>query len=311
MAKRRFRGVDQPPSSEEWRAIHRAADAAAPEVQRSFLTAVEKARTRVANRARRLIQQGDFIGASRLVRDTFRDAVEEWDIALSLRAPLEGGARATAEVLTENLSVSAIRDAGTIRFDVANPRALEYVDREAARLIVDLTDQEERRIAQIISSSFREGFTTRTTSRLIKDGIGLTRFQEGALMKFEQDLVDSGLSASRVLERVETRREQMLLRRSRLIARQETMAASNQGTQVMWEQASANGQIPSTIKRKWILTPDDRLCPICRGIPLNEFKGINEPFVSTFNGQETLTPPMHIGCRCTLGLVRVSLSAVA
>ena len=66
----------------------------------------------------------------------------------------------------------------------------------------------------------------------------------------------------------------MILRRSRLIARQETMTASNRGVQVMWEQASTAGQIPVSIKRKWIVTLDDRLCRICIGIPPNEFKGI-------------------------------------
>jgi hypothetical protein len=49
--------------------------------------------------------------------------------------------------------------------------------------------------------------------------------------------------------------------RAELIARTETMRASNEGQQEAWDQAVEEGLLTGNEQQEWIVTPDDRLCP--------------------------------------------------
>jgi hypothetical protein len=88
--------------------------------------------------------------------------------------------------------------------------------------------------------------------------------------------------------------------RAEVIARTETMTAANAGQQEAWEQAVADGLLTGQENRVWIVTPDDRLCPICA--PMEDVEaGMNEEF--NVDGDQVSEPPAHPRCRCTLGLV--------
>lgn len=87
--------------------------------------------------------------------------------------------------------------------------------------------------------------------------------------------------------------------RAETIARTETMTASNQGQQALWDQAVDEGLLTGKERQVWIVTPDDRLCPICE--PLD---GQEADFGETFDTElgKVDGPPAHPRCRCTIGL---------
>lgn len=87
--------------------------------------------------------------------------------------------------------------------------------------------------------------------------------------------------------------------RAENIARTETMRASNQGQLEAWDQATEAGVLTGDEKKEWIVTPDDRLCPICEPM-----EGELAPLDGTFDvdGTRVDGPPAHPRCRCTVGL---------
>lgn len=88
--------------------------------------------------------------------------------------------------------------------------------------------------------------------------------------------------------------------RAETIARTETMRASNAGQQLAWDQAAMQGLLSGNEQKEWIVTPDDRLCPICE--PMD---GVTVDLDESFDvdGEEIDEPPAHPNCRCTTGLV--------
>jgi SPP1 gp7 family putative phage head morphogenesis protein len=88
--------------------------------------------------------------------------------------------------------------------------------------------------------------------------------------------------------------------RAETIARTETMRASNQGQQELWAQAEDAGLLTGKEEQEWIVTPDDRLCPICE--PMD---GVTAPMGGSFRlntGEVVDGPPAHPNCRCTIAL---------
>lgn len=90
--------------------------------------------------------------------------------------------------------------------------------------------------------------------------------------------------------------------RARNIARTEAMRATNMGVQDGWRQGIIGGHIvESLVRRRWIVTKDERLCAICSPIPkMNPKLGVHfgQPF-KTPKGPVML-PGAHPGCRCAL-----------
>ena len=94
--------------------------------------------------------------------------------------------------------------------------------------------------------------------------------------------------------------------RSQTIARTEALRSTNFGVQDAWRQIIDAGAAPETlVRRKWIVSKDERLCEVCSPIPgMNPPKGV--PFGQAFatpSGPHML-PPMHPNCRCTVFIRR-------
>ncbi len=84
--------------------------------------------------------------------------------------------------------------------------------------------------------------------------------------------------------------------RAETIARTESMRAVHEGQRQLWRQGVEEGLLDADVKRAWITTPDDRLCPICE--PLDgETAALDEDYVDGI-----AAPPAHPNCRCTEGL---------
>jgi hypothetical protein len=154
-----------------------------------------------------------------------------------------------------------------IRFDQTNPDAVEWVKEHGAELIKGISDSTRQQVQDAIEAAFED-----------KD-VDLT-----ALAQEIGDIIGDDDGS-----------------RSDTIARTETMDASNAGQQEGWQQAVEAGLLNGDEKQVWIVTDDERLCPICEDFA-DATAALDENFESK-SGEEADGPPAHPNCRCTVGLV--------
>lgn len=271
----------------EYRALHRIADSLAPQMRRAFLRAVEQLRAKIdPARLEELLNRGDQgdLGA-------FWRAFEQ-EVGPVLRPPITEGVREVGRRTGESMGMA---------FDVTNPRAVEAIDRQAATLVREITDESRAAIRRVLREGFIEGIPVPEMARRIRGSIGLTERQAAAVENFRAAQLEQGLTPTAVNRRVDRMATRMLSQRATNIARTETIRAASAGQQAAWQEARANGMIPPGQGRVWIVTPDDRLCDdVCAPME-DQVRGIDEPF-TTGEGFQVMFPPAHPQCRCAVGL---------
>jgi SPP1 gp7 family putative phage head morphogenesis protein len=176
-------------------------------------------------------------------------------------------------------------------FDVANPEAIAWAERNAARLVTDITTEAQAAIRTIVTDAFANGVSPSETAKLIRASIGLTERDAQAVMNAQLKWIAEGVTNA--TERAEKYAAKLTRRRAQTIARTETMRAANEGQQQLWEQAREAGLLDRTAKKVWIVADP---CPICAGMS-GETVRIDQTF--SIGGD----PPAHPNCRCTVGLV--------
>ena len=149
------------------------------------------------------------------------------------------------------------------RFDRTNPSAVAWAKNHAGELIKGISKTTRDDVREVITRAFVEGIPPRSAASLLLDAVG---------------------DATRALT----------------IARTETMRASNEGQEQLWKQATDVGLLTGREERMWIVTPDDRLCPICEGLE-DRTSPLNGMFTSN-SGASYDVPPAHPNCRCVMGL---------
>ncbi len=191
-------------------------------------------------------------------------------------------------------------------FDKTNPRAIDAVTRQVFDLITEVSEGSKQAIRELILRLFQqEGETPQSIARQIRAHIGLTRQQSAALYNRRLDLQaqvgEDGIDAARAAKLEDDYRLQLQAQRAETIARTEAMRASNTGQRLAWEDARNAGFLDANQQRVWLVTPDERLCPVCAPIPDSGPKGLDEPFTDG-DGGSILEPPAHPNCRCTTAL---------
>ena len=179
------------------------------------------------------------------------------------------------------------------RFDAQDLDAQRVAERQAARAVTEITRETKRAIRTLIVESIRDGIPPREAAQRIRDMVGMTTRQALAAANFRAALVENGLTAARVDSMVARFIAKKIRERSINIARTEIMTALNRGVAQSWVQARKAKLLTRRQVAEIIVTPDDRLCPICE--PLD---GVQVP-IDAFSEH----PPFHNMCRCTIGVV--------
>jgi hypothetical protein len=100
---------------------------------------------------------------------------------------------------------------------------------------------------------------------------------------------------------VERYAQRSLAYRAKTIARTEGLKAVVNGIRDAYKQPVDSGRLlDSEVRRRWLVVPDERLCPVCGSIPLlNDLEGVgvNEPYKSIEG--PIMAPLAHPNCRCT------------
>lgn len=279
--------------------IHRIADGAVAGVSRLFREAVARASDRVS-----LTRLADAYATGNIWTVEALLALPRWEkgLAADIAAVLFRTLDRAGTALSERPVFKADPPVMDFRFDVTNPEAVAWARNRSNALVTNILADTRAMLRSIIGRAFTDGIPPRHAARLIRDVIGLTERDGLAVDNMRRGLAEQGVNPSTILTRIGAYADRLHRQRALTIARTETLAASNQGQQQVWQQAAREGFLdPQDAKREWIITPDERLCDICAPME-GQAVGLNEPF-QTGDGEYVMTPPIHPACRCTLSMV--------
>lgn len=286
-------------SSSAFRKLQAIADQQEPALRRAYMEAIaEIQKATSALRIAAAIERGDVAAVNHILNDAHlaRQLRKVADIIRQLT--VQAGRLATVAI-APNTQIAA-------SMSQVNPAAVRAAEQQAARMVTRVSRETKNAIRDVIAESVKGGLTPQKAAQQIKPLIGLTAQQAKAVTRYRRELEAAGRAAADIDRLVERYTQQLLRQRARTIARTETQAAANAGQQAIWQQAQQNGLLPENARRRWIVTPDDRLCPNCAPLDGQTAK-LNEPFHTAFG--PVMNPPLHPNCRCAMSLDVASLAA--
>lgn len=299
-----------------WRAVHRAADSHIARFVDPILqsTASLKRKVALATIEVAVVQGG-------LTRE-LADAIDRVRVAKIAAEPHELATKVYSQIMVAAVQGQAAYieglygpPAATIvgRFDIVSPQVLRAAETLTATLIREVSAETKMAVRRIIFNSVRDGIAPRDAAKLIRQILGLTTRQALAVDNLRKGVLERTGDVL-LAERQGGRYAEKLLRvRAENIARTETMRAATTGQDLLWSQLRDGGVIPSDARRRWLTTPDDRLCPRCAPMNGREVqlgfvfreteRGVLPSKRVPVAGASVLRPPLHPRCRCVLTLV--------
>lgn len=224
------------------------------------------------------------------MRQPFADA--DGTLLRLLGASMEMGGDTAAEALAPEIA---------IEFELANPHAVAWAERHAAEMVVEVSTETEVAIREVIARTLADRRAPAQAAREIRELVGLTRRQAGAIQKLRAGLVEDGLAEAEIERQVDRAAARALRERATSIARTETMRGANAGQRLLWEQAVRAGELPPETEREWLTAEDERVdAEVCA--PLNGQTAVLGESFSSSVGSLT-EPPAHPRCRCATALV--------
>jgi len=207
-------------------------------------------------------------------------------------------------------------------FDRVSAEAVAWAEKHAAELVTSITAETREGLRQAVSRAFADGIAPREAAKLVKDIVGLRPDQVDAVLNVRQKLLDAaargkggvvkvpgvprgvkvppgGLTPERMSAVLEKYAKRKLRERALLIARTETIAASNAGQRLQWQQAVKDGLLRGTERQRWVVAFDERLCNVCRALH-GQSVPLGQPFNSLLG--PVVGPPAHPNCRCAVVL---------
>lgn len=253
--------TDDPPTDVDWIATHAAAD----RHRDAFATAVEAVWTDVD-----MITDLSAVDAMLTAID---DAFAEV-LPTAIFDTLADGGQSAMEV--SRTRQSFFRSAGRrsaqfeLDFDTTNQRALDWAADRSSELITEIGPETRAAVQTVIADGISAGRPPVQIARDINRIVGLRSDQVDALLSFGSRLTAAepgatvfmsdtavtvpaaGPSADFVDRQVERYAIRLRKQRAVLIARTETLRASNEGQRQLWLQAQDRGDLPTDLKRTWI-----------------------------------------------------------
>jgi hypothetical protein len=193
---------------------------------------------------------------------------------------------------------------GGAKFDFVDPRALTWIDKYCADLIVGIDDKTRAGVKAIVKNGYEKGVTPRNQAKLIKEIVGLDERRALALQKYSDNLFSKGYSEEKVWRLLEKKGEQLLNTRARTIAVNECSEASANASYWNTKSACERGILSKDEYEAYrIVAADERLCKKCGPIAGESREIPDGSYAST----GSVTVKVHISCRCTEGIRSISM----
>lgn len=281
-------------SNRDIRRMQAALDRLEPQMRRAVVAALERLRRRVfVSKLLGAIERSDEWAMRTLVSSLPRDLAVAGEVIT--KAFHLGGREAKS-------SLSPVART-KFAFNHVDARTVQAAESTAARFVTGVTNETRKAIRSVITRAFKDGISPRDTAQLIKPLIGLSERQALAVVNRRLRNKAAGMAADKVAKDADRYALKLLRQRAELIARTELAMASTDGQLAGWRQARDQGLLSRQLVRRWIVTPDDRLCPSCA--PMD---GATAPLDVPFAGG-VMGPPLHPLCRCAVGLTDPAQSA--
>jgi hypothetical protein len=224
-------------------------------------------------------------------------------------------------------------DASEIGFSFRRvaPTTLAAAEELAAQWVREISEETRTQINLTMQEGMARGLPVPKIAQNIKESIGLTEAQAKAVANYRRNLERTipakalayrlrdpsfddevgeavtqliPLKQPRIDEAVASYYQRYLRYRATTIARFESLFASNAGASSAIQQAVSFGALPSGTVKRWLISRDERTCPVCTSIPEIQPNGVrlDQPFewrAGTKSGLVML-PPEHPSCRCTI-----------
>jgi len=281
------------PTAREWRQLRRIVTRLEPPMLRGFL--------RFLNAIRSDLSSADLLGAiedgsaAGLFRSTDFERLADTTFRATMAEPLREAFAATGEVSARMLPGGAV-------LEIDNPRAVEFLRRQGAALVTNITDSTREAIQAATIAAREAGFSAQRAAQLIRPCVGLLDTHAVAVVNRAAQLTEAGFTAAEVAREAASYAGRLTQYRAMMIARTEPRIAATAGQREAWEQAIDRGVFTrAELRRTWIAVEDNPdpndPCPRLD----NQTVGMDEPFVDPETGEEFDAPPdPHPHCVCAL-----------
>lgn len=213
---------------------------------------------------------------------------------------METGAQYGKYVASTDLPITVVN---RLSFNLVNGSATQWAQDHSARLVTGVSQNTKKGIRTVIARSIREGIPPRETAKLLVPIVGLNRQQSNGAFTFFSNLQEQTakgeISSTTSTRLYDAYTDRLKLQRATTIARTEIVRSLNAGQQMVWEQGVQDGLIDQSSKRRWIVTPDERLDHLICAPMTGQTVGMKETFRSGI-GTTAFLPPIHPMCRCTV-----------
>lgn len=286
--------IDLKASKNLWPKILEIADKAAPLFAANFLRAIAFQRKSIDP----VLLLNAVISGNR----SNIDKVLNWQLTTEKMMKMQKNFRDTA--------FKAAQETNNIMKFNTDPKmsyAFRYINQYASLKIKNIDKETYEAITAVLNRSFKGELTNKEVANSIKNFIGLDERRYNALMSYQNALYKDGYPEKVIQKMVEDRRKIMIKQRATVIARTESMSASNYGNLAMYKDQVDRGIIDKNkYCMAWMITPDDRLCDRCQQMKNQKvdigsnFKNVGLKYMSETHFTES--PPLHPQCRCTIYL---------
>jgi hypothetical protein len=317
------------PRSRFFEVARRIAARFEPAVAAAFIDAIAKLQRQIDEVAlRQAIASANIyqIEAAVATGGNLGTIMEAGDMERALRGASTATGRAGADILSDVTGLSA-------QFNALHPNVVLFARTQAAQLVVAVSEDVKEAIRIVLALAQEQGLTTVQQARAIREVVGLPPNWANAPLNLGKELRAGTFTESRRLSAVDKAQIRSRLakgtvdeefiarmqgkyaasltnRRAKNIARTETLRSAHHGQREGWKQATAQGVLPKTARRVWIVTPDDRLRPDHAAVPGMNPGGVPlDGFFQTPLGQ-SMGPPLETNCRCGEGLIFPGLAGV-
>lgn len=307
------------------------ADRIAPSLRRAYLRALDQLRASFATtEVVRALDSGDIELAVQRVFDS-----AQADAALrAIRVKYVEGVVQLLPPASDALPRVPGRLAIRVQAPVVSPELIAAARRFEDNAFARITAQARDGLRARVAAELERGIGPRQIASALKTqmGVGLTAYDEQLVgsfrralvegrtrdalaralrdVRFDRSLANGTLTPEKIERMVTAYRRKLVAFRADTFARTTAIQAANEASLASWESAVAQGAVDiDTIRRYWIVSDDERLCPICEPIPDTNADGVG--LRDTFDTPvgPLLTPTAHPNCRCTVW-IRVERAGV-
>lgn len=306
----------------EYRTLHAIADAHARYFRDAFLAAVkmllppdiqplviEAIDAGNYERAESLIDFETFQGVlldeitqatEKVVESAANNSVKYFPPTLATSAAAFAATATVGGIAATTAAAAGITATTAYAFRLANPFVQDYIRVFANQLVVEITEQTRSALTEITRRAFAEGLTVKEQADMIFNTVGLYTRLSNAVLNYRSGLIGSGVTGKKLENLVQRKYNELLTYRANMIARTETITASNAGQYLVYQQAvQDNLAHTDTLMKRWIVTPDDFLCQYCKELGKQGYIPWDQAWTSSRFGS-VRHPTLHPHCRCAV-----------